>query len=144
MAATVLSKHGDFTVELDEHGIAHLILGQPGSMPAIGRDGHAEIGRIWRSLAENRDVRCILIRSLGKGLCAGGTPELVEELFESPSARLRAMREARALVQGNWLRGAWPAFEHSLALEFMGFGNRDAKEGIAALREKRPPNFSGE
>lgn len=41
----------------------------------------------------------------------------------------------------NWLRHAGPIFDTSLALEFMGFAGPDVKEGIAAIREKRPPNF---
>jgi enoyl-CoA hydratase len=43
----------------------------------------------------------------------------------------------------HWLRAAWPAFEHSLALELMGFAGADAREGLAALRERRPPRFGG-
>jgi len=41
----------------------------------------------------------------------------------------------------HWLRAAWPAFEHSLALEMLGFAGGDAAEGLAALREKRAPRF---
>ena len=41
----------------------------------------------------------------------------------------------------NWLRQAGPAFDASLALEFMGFGGPDVKEGIASLRERRAPRF---
>jgi enoyl-CoA hydratase len=41
----------------------------------------------------------------------------------------------------NWLRLAGPTFEASLALEMLGFSGPDAREGIAALREKRPPRF---
>jgi enoyl-CoA hydratase len=41
----------------------------------------------------------------------------------------------------NWLRQAGPAFDTSLALEFMGFGGPDVKEGIASLRQRRPPRF---
>jgi enoyl-CoA hydratase len=41
----------------------------------------------------------------------------------------------------NWLRAAGPAFDASLALEFMGFSGPDIGEGVAALREKRRPNF---
>lgn len=43
----------------------------------------------------------------------------------------------------NWLRQAGPNFDTSLALEFMGFGGPDVREGIASLRDRRPPRFSG-
>lgn len=42
----------------------------------------------------------------------------------------------------NWLRMAGPTFDASLALEFMGFAGPDVREGVAALRSKRPPNFA--
>ncbi len=41
----------------------------------------------------------------------------------------------------NWLRMAGPAFDASLALEFMGFAGTDVREGVAALRAKRAPEF---
>ncbi|MBE7939748.1 MULTISPECIES: enoyl-CoA hydratase/isomerase family protein [Ramlibacter] len=41
----------------------------------------------------------------------------------------------------NWLRQAGPAFDTSLALEFMGFAGPDVAEGIASLRERRPPRY---
>jgi enoyl-CoA hydratase len=41
----------------------------------------------------------------------------------------------------NWLRQAGPAFDTSLALEFMGFGGPDVREGVASLKGKRPPQF---
>ncbi|MGI5271406.1 enoyl-CoA hydratase/isomerase family protein [Nonomuraea sp. CA-218870] len=42
----------------------------------------------------------------------------------------------------NWLRLAGPAFDASLAMEFLGFTGPDVAEGVRALREKRPPRFS--
>ncbi|HEY7485133.1 MAG TPA: enoyl-CoA hydratase/isomerase family protein [Streptosporangiaceae bacterium] len=42
----------------------------------------------------------------------------------------------------NWLRQAGPSFDTSLALEFYGFAGPDVREGVSALREKRPPDFS--
>ena len=41
----------------------------------------------------------------------------------------------------NWLRQAGPAFDASLALEFMGFAGPDVREGLASLRERRPPVY---
>jgi enoyl-CoA hydratase len=73
-----------------------------------------------------------------------------EELHE------RALAVARRLAAGsqsairwtkyslnNWLRLAGPTFDASLALEFLGFGGPDVGEGVAALRQKRPPTFGG-
>ena len=41
----------------------------------------------------------------------------------------------------NWLRAAGPIYDTSTALEMLGFGGPEAKEGLAALKEKRAPNF---
>jgi enoyl-CoA hydratase len=42
----------------------------------------------------------------------------------------------------NWLRAAGPTFDASLAMEFLGFTGGDVREGVAAVREKRPPKFT--
>ena len=42
----------------------------------------------------------------------------------------------------NWLRAMWPTFDASLALEMLGFAGPDAREGVAALQERRPPRFN--
>jgi enoyl-CoA hydratase/carnithine racemase len=41
----------------------------------------------------------------------------------------------------NWLRQAGPIFDQSLALEMLTFGQPDVREGVRALREKRPPRY---
>jgi enoyl-CoA hydratase len=43
----------------------------------------------------------------------------------------------------HWLRMAGPAFEASLAAEFLGFSGPDVHEGLAAIQEKRDPRFTG-
>ena len=40
-----------------------------------------------------------------------------------------------------WLRQAGPIFDQSLALEMLTFMDEDVREGLAAIREKRPPRF---
>jgi enoyl-CoA hydratase/carnithine racemase len=73
-----------------------------------------------------------------------------------PAAELdeRALDVARRLAAGsqpairhtklalnNWLRAAGPAFDASLALEFLDMTGPDVAEGVAAVRERRPPSF---
>ena len=43
-----------------------------------------------------------------------------------------------------WMRLAAPIFDVSAAYENLGFGDPDVKEGVAALREKRPPRFGAQ
>lgn len=252
-------------VEVGDDGVAEVILGPEGTMPTSDAAAHREVSKLWSRLSAEGSVRCILVRSVGKGFCAGGTIELVQEMLDSETARLRVMREARDLVQGmidcdipivsaingaavgagaalalladisiaghrakiidghtklgvaagdhaaviwpllcgmakakyhlltcmpldgqeaeriglvsmavpdaelldraraiarslaagsptalaftkrslnHWLRAAWPAFEHSLSLEILGFAGADAREGLAALNEKRTPRFA--
>jgi len=251
-------------VEFGSDGVAELIFGPDGEMPYADAASHAGLVSIWQRLEETPGVRCILVRSVGRGFCAGGTPDVVQSMLDSDAARLRVMREARGIVQGmidcdlpivsaingaavgvgaavalladvsvaghrakiidghtklgvaagdhaaviwpllcgmarakyhlmmcnsidgieaeriglvsvavpddeldsraraiaqhlaagsptalastkrslnHWLRAAWPAFEHSLALEIIGFSGQDAREGFAALNEKRAPHF---
>lgn len=45
----------------------------------------------------------------------------------------------RALNQ--WLLQAGPIFDHSLALEMLGFYHEDMMAGVEALRQKRPPRY---
>ena len=41
----------------------------------------------------------------------------------------------------NWMRMAGPIYDTSTALEMLGFGGPEAREGVASLKEKRDPNF---
>lgn len=41
----------------------------------------------------------------------------------------------------NWYRQQLPLFDASLALEFLGFGGPEVKEGVRSYRERRPPKF---
>lgn len=252
-------------VDIGDDGVAELVFGPEGGMPATDAKGHAALASVWRQLAAEPDVRCILVRSVGRGFCAGGTSDVVQAMLHSEVDRLRVMREGRDLVQGmvdcdlpivsaingaavgagaavalladisvagqrakiidghtkigvaagdhaaiiwpllcgmakakyhllmcnaidgveaeriglvslcvadeellakareiartlasgsptalaftkrslnHWLRAAWPAFEHSLALEILGFAGADAREGVNAATEKRPADYA--
>jgi len=44
-------------------------------------------------------------------------------------------------VLNQWLLQAGPIFDHSLALEMMGFFDKDLLAGIEGLQNKRPARF---
>jgi len=82
---------------------------------------------------------------------------LVSLTCDESELREKALEVARKLAAGpqtalrwtkyslnNWLRLAGPSFDASLALEMLGFTGPEVKEGLASLREKRPPNFPAE
>jgi enoyl-CoA hydratase len=64
--------------------------------------------------------------------------EVANRLAEGPQSALRLTK--RAL--NGWLRVAAPIFDSSLAYEMLNFMEGDVREGIAALKEKRPPRFT--
>jgi enoyl-CoA hydratase len=51
-----------------------------------------------------------------------------------------AIRGTKQTLNG-WMQMAAPIFENSLRMEMMGFLGADAKEGVNAMREKRPALF---
>jgi enoyl-CoA hydratase len=63
--------------------------------------------------------------------------EVAESLAQGAQQALRATK----LALNNWYRMFGPAFDASLALEFLGFTGPDAREGVASLEEKRAPRF---
>ncbi|MDZ3992276.1 enoyl-CoA hydratase/isomerase family protein [Pseudomonas sp. Teo4] len=79
---------------------------------------------------------------------------LVSLCVDSEQLQTRALEVATRLAEGaqsairwtkyslnNWLRQAGPIFDASLALEMLGFGGEEVKEGVRAYREKRAPKF---
>jgi enoyl-CoA hydratase len=71
--------------------------------------------------------------------------ELLHQTAQDVASRLAqgsqpALRATKSSLN-QWLRAAIPAFEASLAHEFLGFTGSDAREGLTALRERRSPTF---
>jgi enoyl-CoA hydratase len=69
----------------------------------------------------------------------------VEDVALDIAHRLAAGSQAAIahtkLALNNWLRAAGPAFDASLALEFLDMSGPDVAEGVRAVRERRPPEF---
>jgi enoyl-CoA hydratase len=63
--------------------------------------------------------------------------EIAQRLAAGSPSAIRWTKHAL----NNWLRMMGPTFDNSLALEFLGFTGPDVREGLASLKEKRPPRF---
>lgn len=65
------------------------------------------------------------------------TGDLARRLAAGPSEALSWTKH----TLNHWLRMAYPIFDASVAYEFLGFHSADAREGLTAVKEKRPPTF---
>lgn len=63
--------------------------------------------------------------------------EIAERLAAGSSTALRWTKYS----MNNWLRDAGPIFDASAAMEMLGFTGPDVHEGIAAIEQKRAPEF---
>ncbi len=80
------------------------------------------------------------------GLVSLCTPadQLMDKAFEVANKLAAGSQQAIRFTKkslNNWIRMAGPIFDNSLALEMLCFLGPDVHEGIAALKEKRPPKF---
>jgi enoyl-CoA hydratase len=130
---------------------------------AVLLDGHTRIGVTAGDHGVLWPILCGLARAKYHLLLCervdGATAEkigLVAQCVEDaellPHARELALRLARSSptavrwtkhALNHWLRMALPAFDSSAAMEFLSFSGPDAQEGIAAVRERREPDFQG-
>jgi len=62
---------------------------------------------------------------------------IAARLAGGSQAAIRATKKSL----NNWMRLAGPIFDNSLAMEMLGFLGADAREGLDAVRNKRPPDF---
>jgi enoyl-CoA hydratase len=70
--------------------------------------------------------------------------QLMPKAFEVADKLARGAQQAIRWTKrslNNWLRLAGPIFDQSIALEMLTFMEEDVREGLAAIREKRPPRF---
>jgi enoyl-CoA hydratase len=125
-------------------------------------DGHTRLGVaagdhsviIWPLLCGLAKARYYLLTNEPLSGVEAERIGLVSLCVEDGEVRERALDVAVRLAAGsgsalaftkhalnNWLRRAGPSFDASLALEFLGFRLGDAREGLDAVRGRRPPKF---
>lgn len=59
-------------LDVGADGVAELVLGAAGEMPGTDPAAHAALGRLWGMLEARDDLRCLLVRSEGRGARAAG------------------------------------------------------------------------
>ncbi|MGB5132148.1 MAG: enoyl-CoA hydratase/isomerase family protein [Steroidobacteraceae bacterium] len=125
-------------------------------------DGHTRLGVaagdhsiiVWPLLCGLAKARYYLLTNQALSGTEAERIGLVAICVEDGEVYPKALDVARNLAAGsatairwtkhalnNWLRLAGPGFDASLALEFLGFRLADVREGLAAVREKRPARF---
>jgi enoyl-CoA hydratase len=125
-------------------------------------DGHARLGvaagdhaaLVWPLLCGMAKAKYYLMTAdfvVGPeaeriGLVTRCVPD-ADVVTEALAVAERLARGSRTAVQwtkralNHWMAASSPAFGESLALEMLGFLGPDAKEGLAAVRERREPLF---
>lgn len=125
-------------------------------------DGHTKLGVaagdhaaiVWPLLCGMAKAKYYLLTNEPLDGAEAERIGLVSMCVDDDALAETALSVARRLARGspsalrwtkyalnNWLRSAGPAFDASLALEFMGFRQPDIHEGLAAAKEKRKPRF---
>jgi enoyl-CoA hydratase len=125
-------------------------------------DGHTRLGvaagdhavLIWPLLCGLAKARYYLLTNEPLSGEQAERIGLVSLCVDDGEVRARALEIAVKLAAGsrsalaftkhalaNWLRLAGPSFDASLALEFLGFRLKDAREGLEAVRRRRPAQF---
>src|SRR5258705_155632 len=144
------AEYKHLTFERKPHGVVLITIDRPEGRGAAGHHG----GILWRRVGGGpRGTFFLPPRNFIDGREAGRTGPATRA---APADQLlpKAFEVADKLAQGsqmairwtkrslnNWLRMAGPIFDNSMALELLTFMQDDVREGLQAIREKRPPKF---
>jgi enoyl-CoA hydratase len=85
---------------LEEHGPVCLVtLNRPEALNASNPELHRAVARLWRHLAEQPDLRAVVITGAGRAFCAGGDMDLLQALQGDHATRQLLLDEAAQIIQ---------------------------------------------
>lgn len=80
-----------------EDGVLQIVLDSPG-LNSVGPQMHRDLADVWPAIERDETVRTVLVHGEGKAFSSGGNFDLIDEMINDYSSRMRIMREARDLV----------------------------------------------
>lgn len=87
------------TLDVSVHdGVATVTLRRPDKLNAVDAALHHGLADVWRQLADDPDVRVVVVTGEGRAFCVGGDVEWFQSIAADEAHRYRAMEDARRLV----------------------------------------------
>jgi len=79
-------------------GVLRMVMSSPGRLNAADADMHRDLAEVWRAIDRDPEVRAVIVRGAGDAFSAGGDLDLVADMADDYTLRVRVLREARDLV----------------------------------------------
>jgi enoyl-CoA hydratase len=79
-------------------GVLRVVMSNPGRLNAADAAMHRDLAEVWRAIDTDPEVRSVIVRGEGEAFSAGGDLDLVAEMADDFTTRIRVLREARHLV----------------------------------------------
>lgn len=85
---------------IEHHGpVRIVVLNRPDALNAADEGLHGALATVWRTLAEDPDVRAIVLSGAGSAFSGGGDLDLLRRMTEDRELRARIMDEATEIVR---------------------------------------------
>lgn len=86
-------------VLLEEQGpVCVVTLNRPEALNASNPELHRAMARLWRHLAEQPDIRAVVVTGAGRAFCAGGDMDLFKALHRDQATRQFLLDEAAHVI----------------------------------------------
>ena len=87
----------ELTVE-SEGAVRLVTIDRPDALNAVDARLHRALAQVWRRLADDRDVRVVILTGRGRTFCAGGDLEWISSFLDDPAARDDSLREGAEII----------------------------------------------
>lgn len=82
-----------------EGAVRHVVLNRPEQLNSANGTLHAALARVWGQLAEDKEIRTVILTGAGRAFSAGGDFDLLERTARDPDFRYELLTDARQIVR---------------------------------------------